>query len=329
MNLLEKVGWTAGIVALVSSQIPSIFGDYPIVKAATFFGSLAVLGITAILHLKKSTKFQSKTKGEESSFDMQSYSNHIRDLFGFAESVRSSSYPQYMETIYDLENSGQKKMILQHFFTHYRNSDTRQRLYDLYQKAITMHNKLESNRDELLNNFFKYPGFQKFGISEYPSDDWIKVDDFKRAVGIEASDLYQNHFRFSYSGFYNIFDDFSIEWDGGKKEWVLGYSTYKLVGSKSKEKLEKFLDYIKKYNVELRNKAEKLNDTLYPLYVEVRPIFDSQFTEIYEPSRNGNPMLGVCDGCIEYFVGTEKNKYEKILANFNSKTENWDVSLWR
>ena len=65
VNLLEKIGWMSGIVALISTQIPSIFGDYAQVKFITFFGSIAVLGITGIFHLKslkseKSQKYDAK-----------------------------------------------------------------------------------------------------------------------------------------------------------------------------------------------------------------------------------------------------------------------------
>lgn len=293
--------------------------------------TIALLVISQILRIlapSKSKKIQSKTN-EESMFDRQSYSNHIRDLFGFAESVRSSSYPQYMDAIYELKNSGQKKMILQHFFTHYRNPDTQPRLYDLYRKVIVAHNQLKPKREEIIDFLRKYPDFKKFGLSEPNSDDWQRCYDFHKTIGIYAHDLYENNLSSNYSSdFLNLYDDFPIEWDDNKKEWIIRDSTHEVVSSKSKEKLEEFLAYVKKHNAELREKADKINDNFYPRYKEIRIVFGKQFTEIYEPSRNGNPVMGVCDGCIEYFNGMDKSKYRKILANFNSKNENWDISLW-
>jgi len=258
----------------------------------------------------------------------QKYHVHVKELFNVViQNLDQPNSTNYFGAIRKIHN--EKKLLFEHFCTttlvHHEYSN----LYVWYKTILTSHNDLEEESKALYSLIKGCESeIEAFGFERPPSENWIQIMDFEDAVGIRVpslQDVLKSVAR-PISG--HIQYDFDIIYDNSVAEWRIGSENNQFGGSKSHKKINQLSNCIKKYGEEIAKKSSNISSTETLLKRTVEPAFNREFNDLYQTIKHGEPKVGACDSCIEWFGGKEQAKLKNILDNMHKDHEFLEESLW-
>ncbi len=223
-------------------------------------------------------------------------------------------------------------MIFQHFITTRLISQKYSTLYLIYQTTISLLNDLEKKKKEAKIEISKFDDeIQNYGFEEKSQENWIQYSDLRSAMGIEKVDpikaVLTKSFDIGYQFPHSISFDFYIFENKEKNEWVLGLKNNHFAGSKKKEDIEELKNHIYQNGKKLWDLVYHIKSgekTLYSMTVES---FNQEFKELHE-SLEGDPSIGACYSCINWFKKKQSKEYKVVLDNFNKDMKNYTEELW-
>lgn len=262
----------------------------------------------------------------------EKYNEHLKGMFEVITKNTNTLYDKsnYFEGL--RKTTEKKRMIFQHFITNRLVSQKYSTLYLIYQTAVGLLNDLEKKKKDSMWEIAQFDeDIQKFEFKNKTEGNWIQYADLRSAMGIIKTDpikaVLTKSFDIGYSFPNSISFDFFIFEDKDKKEWSLGLKNNHFAGSKNKEDIEELKNFI-------YEKGQKLSNLVYEYNSGVKTVnsisvswFNKEFRELYE-SLDGDPTIGACYSCINWFKKKESKEYKTILDNFNGDMKNYTEELW-
>ncbi|MEM3064990.1 MAG: hypothetical protein QW177_06420 [Candidatus Nitrosotenuis sp.] len=284
-------------------------------------------------HFKKDTD-SGKNHLEESTINQvnEKYVEHVRKFFSMINERAKNKYTlDYIESIRDIQD--EKKMILQHFSTIELLHEKYSSLYVWYRTIVGLQNDIQEDRKKVQSTIIHMDTeIRNLGFAYPPSDNWIQIQDLESAMGIKSLSLMEmvrtKLMDTEYHIFTNVKFEFPLTFDESKKEWNLGTTNNKFAGSKSKETIEKLSELIHEYGLEIMTQSHDIASMENSIDRILKAGFNQKFNELYQTVIHGEPKVGVCNACLEWFTPNEKKEMKRILDNFNANYEMWNESLW-
>ena len=328
MHTLERVGWISGLVLVGTSSITWLFGEIPFpYKASVMISAIVVLVITGIWHkINGKTEIRSEVsqpvsynpfKDKESK---DNYHNHlVRDICQVLEKQMQLENLPPTNSLFRLPDE-KKNVILSHFFTAEYDSDKYRALYTTYRSLLefersmlvksrkvydsleeiesyllNLHNDNYSTTEYTLNNFFLSLGISK----KTELIDFYKIKDtYQKLMGYRSVDNFK------------VGEEYIVRINNKD---VFKSSSYD-ISYKCKQMLIKKL---KNFENPFR---EAWISTNLEVYARIEQ-YDTTIKNYLEFIINGEPITGCCIGCLQYFTGRQKSKFEKLLGEFEDEKE--------
>ncbi len=315
----------SGIAALISTQIPSIFGDNQSVKIATFLGSLAVLGITAFFHWKKPIKplnseiiiNTSQYPFKDESSKIKYHDHLIRDICQPIENQMQLDNTLQTNALFRLPEEKQN-VILSHFFTAENDSEKYHALYTTYRSLLEFERSMVIKSRKVydylkeMENYLVHLHFDNYSTTEY------NVNDFFIALGISNSNDLLDFYKIK-DTYQKLMGSIPVTNFQVGEEYIVRIRKNDVFKSSSYDishKCEQIL--IKKFNEFENPFSQAWFSTKYEVYGRMAD-YDTTIRNNFEFIRNVEPIIGSCAGCLQYFMGEQKSKFEKLLAKFETE----------
>lgn len=265
--------------------------------------------------------------------DREKYANHLRDdtLSIIKLGIGNVNEPEYSEAIRSVNKN--KKMILQHMYT-YENVGISSPLYTRYKQIHSIDNRFKNSSFKVNELIYKlradfleiHLNKQLETMVEIDYDKLLNVLGFPQNVDLYSDSFDLNLVQPIYES--NISEaHFYIKGDNGDGQYHIKYNNITVARCKSKKLSEKSLQLILKHSsniVKLTSEIKmqkNMNEGL-------KHAFNEMFTHVSNSLEHGEPNLGVCDACIEFFPYELKDKYQKYLAHFNLYPIFWSDEFW-
>ncbi|QLH06586.1 hypothetical protein [Nitrosopumilus ureiphilus] len=314
------------IIAIITFALWQTFPEYIDIKLVMTWWIVEV-PIAVLLHyfLKEREKTNKphliiKESLADKQKDRDKYHNHVqKDIFENIGNNESTYYEAIRNT------TKMKSLILQHFFTHERNRNTA--IYTRYKEAKTVENRFNNIHHEI-NTVISTLIMETTSITSktgkmiildfkniltvlgFPEQKNIMLDKTFSIDTVKLIDKSKLSERF-----------FHLE-EKSKDCFYVKYNDLKLSETESKKITKKCLEIILAKGLEIIKIIQELNILKQKNEQLTKKVIDTIFQEMKELNESGNPDLGVCYSCIEYFPFPTKNKHRKNLNIFN------DVLLW-
>ena len=261
----------------------------------------------------------------------QKYNTHVKELFGVVISNTDENTKNYYEAVRKVHN--EKKLLLEHFSTLSLVHQEYSNLYVWYRAIVAMYNDLNKSHKEFQSVTGQFEtDICKLGFYDSPSENWIQMKDFESAIGISIPSLMDilrsgpENAKITISD--HIQYDFPIVYDDSKKEWKIGFENNRFAGSKSEEKIKQLSNYIKEEGKKIAEQSSSFRSKRVTIKQIMEYGFNEQFNDLYQTIKYGEPKVGSCDSCIEWFSGKEQEKLRLILNNIHKNYEFLEESKW-
>jgi peroxiredoxin family protein len=336
MQPLERVGWVSGLILAGTGLISWVYGDLSLsYKLPIGITAIVVLAVTGIWHrIKKQSSNENQSENPLSPIleeYKQKYNTHVKELFNIVISNIDENTKNYYEAV--RKTHDEKKLLLEHFSTLSIVHQEYSNLYVWYRAIIAMYNDLDRHSKELQSlagQFFT--DIYKIGFYDPPSENWIQMKDFESAFGVNIPTLIDILRSTSDNVEIIISDhiqcDFPIVYDDSKKEWRIGFENNRFAGSKSEEKIKQLSNYIKEEGKKIVEQSSDSRSKRRTIKEMMESGFNEQFNDLYQTIKYGEPKVGACDSCIEWFNGKEQEKLRLILNNLHKNYEFLEESRW-
>lgn len=246
------------------------------------------------------------------------YHDHlIRDICQVFEKQMQLDKTSETNALFRLPDEKQN-VTISHFFTAEHDSDKYDGLYTTYrsllefERSIVIKSRKVYDYLKEMESYLVHLHFDNYSTTEY------KVDDFFLALGISnKNDLLD---------FYKIKDTYQklmgstpvTNFQVGE-EYIVRIRNNDVFKSSSwdiNHKCEQML--IKKFDKFENPFSEAWFSTNYEVYGRLAN-YDTRIRNNFEFIRNAEPIIGSCAGCLQYFMGDQKSKFEKLLVKFETE----------
>lgn len=261
----------------------------------------------------------------------QRYNAHVKELFNVVISNTEENTKNYYDAVRKVHD--EKKLLLEHFSTLSLVHQEYSNLYVWYRAIVSSYNDLNENHKEFQSLTGQFEtDIYKIGFYDSPSENWIQMKDFESAIGISIPSLMDilrsepENAKISISD--HIQYDFPIVYDDSNKEWRIGFENNRFAGSQSEEKIKQLSNYIKEEGKKIADQSSNFRSKRRAIKQMLEYGFNQQFNDLYQTIKYGEPKVGSCDSCIEWFNGKEQEKLRLILNNIHKNYEFLEESRW-
>ena len=325
MHILERVGWVLGSIVAGVGFISWILGelDFNIRLGIGIVGAVVVIVTAFWSKFRKSITYNIQEQSFYPFIDKESKINYhyhlLRDICQVLEQQMQVENLPPTNSLFRLPDEKQN-VILSHFFTAEHDSDKYRSLYTNYRslleferstlvKSRKVYNYLEEIERYLLNLHYKNHSKTKY-----------RLDDFFLSLGIsnktdlldfyKIKEIYQKLMGYRSIDNFKVGEEFIVRINNKD---VFKSSLYN-ISEKCKEMLiKKFEDFQKPF-------SEAWISTNLEVYARIEK-YDTTIKNYLEFIKNGEPITGCCIGCLQYFIGSQKSKFEKLLGEFEAEKE--------
>lgn len=312
-------------------QLIEEYVNNPLAITATIGAIIMAIGFPIYKKIKQKRNY-SHFSPEIQLENNRKYSEHMKRLIDSVDSfVLDKNNPDYFNAVRNLKD--EKKMLLQHFATSEFVSQKYTYLYPLYRATVSLQEEIKKKEEKIPYLIGKMEEeVDQIGFRRPSHDNWLQPKDFLDAMGLPSEslmDIVRSKLqRLSSFDIGTINYEFTVLWNDSEKEWRIGTKNNNFAGSKSKEKITELAECIKKHGEEISRKILEVRRYREDLINSGEYSFNGSFSEMRQLVLHGEPKIGACDACIEWFDGKDKKKYQQILDNFNSDGSNWLEATW-
>lgn len=273
-------------------------------------------------------RYKNRIKNEENSVLLseyrEKYQKDLNELFHLViDNAENTLTKTYYEAIMVLPFK-EKRLFLQHLYTDEKLFHKHYKLYSTYRKFVGSENAIDDDKRILVDEIFELNDFLiKIGNKYKKSKTWFTTEKIANILHLPDDLLHMKIAHYSYPNFYEkIPNRLTLERYGETKEEILFKIGKEVLGGtnsndhfyKIADKLQPRLTRIAKLSWDIGTAHRTMDKAFSQMY-------SGLFETALEPMKRGNPIVGACESCIEYFNYNEKQKLKKLLDIFN---RNWD-----
>ena len=255
---------------------------------------------------------------------VEKYNDHLKGLFHTM--TRNSDDGLAVNHFNGLrKTTKKKKMIFQHFYTN-ETSQKYSHLFTMYKTGVSLLNDLEKEKERATDEALQlYPDIEFFDFDGMRNGNWIEYSGLSSAMGVEkiiSKDVTGVSSKQEYVFSKTPTFDFNVFKDKEKNEWQLGFENNGFAGSKNKEDVEEFREFISEQGQKCWEKVFECRGNLrminsFPVYY-----FNTEFKDLHR-LLEGTLSIGACSSCVNWFEKKQSRQYKTVLDNFNSDSESW------
>lgn len=109
---------------------------------------------------------------------------------------------------------------------------------------------------------------------------------------------------------------------------MLGTKNNPFAGSKDEIKLQELQEFVYQHGKKLSDKRDEITSHTKSTGDLIVSWFNKEFQETLE-SLEGEPIIGACYSCVNWFEKKHAKEYQIIIDNFNADMKNYTESMWK
>lgn len=282
-------------------------------------------------------KFFGKSENKESIDDFVLLTNYREryheDLKKLIQSVENKIPDTHTKTFFEalrISHPKEKRLVLQHFYVDENYFHKHFKLYTLYRRFVGFDNDIGRDKKELIEKISHFEEFLEKSCQKYhKSNMWFNKKKLEETLCLPKSIIELGFMYFLYPDFHKSIPlrlELIKKVENNERLFVINNNV--IGGIKSDEHFHEITSSIQTQLRMIIDNCRYLEAGRAAVDEFLAQAYTQQVEMAIEPMKRGESMIGVCDGCIDYFSPNQKKKLQKFLNLFNDNWDNSEEATW-
>ena len=323
------------IVVILLTTFPIDLSDFITQIAVGLILGIISLGVCGFKdYFVRKSKSDFRDSDSDDMFLPNYRDRYHEDLKQLIQTVENEIPKTFTRTFFDglrILHLKEKRLVLQHFYTDENYFHKYFKLYSTYRNFVGFDNDIERDKKKLLDKIDQLQTFLEKSSSKYSKFDmWFDKAKLEEALCLPKSVSELTFICFhTYPNFHkSIPHRLELSKEDRSGESLFKVNHLVIGGTMSNDDFYKISSEITKQLHFISDACGHLDAGRAAVDEWLSHAYSQQVIMAIEPMKRGESIIGVCDGCIEYFNLNQKKKLQKILDKFNDDWSNSEEVTW-